>query len=235
MTGPGPMSPTPEYAALCAESEALGLACRGGFHPEPADAVPAFADGSAAATVILYGFIGSRQWPLFASSAERADGLPNSLDRWSRRVIDALALRHRAVGLYPSSGPPWLPFQRWARRAEHLHRSPLGILIHAEFGLWHAYRGALALRTPVALPRRSRRPSPCDSCNGRPCLEACPVGAVQPAEYDHVACHDHVSSGAGLDCFEAGCRARRSCPVGRALRYPAEQARFHMAAFVRRR
>ena len=234
MTAPTSIGATPEYDALCAQAEAVGLACRGGFHPEPADAVPAFADGGAAATVILYGFVGNRQWPVFEASAERADGLPDSLDRWSRRVIDALGTRHRAVGLYPSSGPPWLPFQRWAVRAEHLHQSPLGILIHPEFGLWHAYRGALAMRTRVALPRREPGPSPCDACANKPCLEACPVSAVRPDRYDHAACRDHVSSAAGLDCFEAGCRARRSCPVGAALRYPAGQTRFHMAAFVRR-
>jgi len=229
------MNPTPHFEALCSDAEAVGLACRGGFHPESGDGVPAFADGGAAATLVVYGFVGSRQWPAFAASTERADGLPNALDRWSRRVIDALGARYGAAGLYPSDGPPWLPFQRWARRAGPLHHSPLGILIHPEFGLWHAFRGALAFRARVALPERDRRPSPCESCVDKPCLTGCPVGAVKPDRYDHGACLDHVSSRAGADCLESGCRARRRCPVGEVFRYPAAQAAFHMEAFVRRR
>jgi len=107
-----------------------GLAWRGAFHPQPGDAVPPLADGSPAGTLVLLGFVGGGQWPAFAASAEAGDGRPNPLDRWSRRLVDALAARCGAAALYPSDGPPWWPFQRWAMRAEAVHVSPLGILIH---------------------------------------------------------------------------------------------------------
>ena len=38
-------------------------------------------------------------------------------------------------------------------RAEAVAPSPLGILIHPDYGLWHAYRGALAFAERLALPR----------------------------------------------------------------------------------
>ena len=231
----GPATPAAGLDALRADAVALGLAFRGAFHPQPADAVPALPDGTAATTVVLLGFAGSGQWPVFAASPEFADGRPDPLDRWSRRLIGTLAARHDGVALYPSDGPPWLPFQRWATRAEPVHFSPLGILIHPDFGLWHAYRGALALRIRLALPAPDRRPSPCDSCPDRPCLTSCPVNAVAPQRLDHRACASHVASSAGLDCLRLACRARRSCPVGAAHRYGPGQAEFHMAAFIGRR
>ena len=225
----------PSFAALCRDAEAAGLACRGGFHPAADDAVPPLPDGAAAATLVLLGFVGNRQWPPFTASAEYADGRADPLDRWSRRVIDAIGARHEAAGLYPSDGPPWLPFQRWAMRAEPVHRSPLGLLIHPEFGLWHAYRGALAFRVRLELPRWQARLSPCDSCADKPCLTACPVSAVRSDRFDERACAAHVAAPAGTRCLRSGCLARRSCPVGAAFRYPAAQAQFHMTAFIRRR
>ena len=228
---PGESAMAPDFNLICREAERSGLVCRGGFHPTAEDGVPGFTDGTMPATVMLFGFVGSRQWPVFAASTEFLDGRPNALDRWSRRVIDALGECRAARGLYPSDGPPWLPFQRWARRAEPVHSSPLGILIHPRYGLWHAYRGALAFRERLRLPERIDGPSPCTDCRDKPCLGGCPVAAVTPDHFDHRACIHHVASAAGTDCLALGCLARRQCPVGSAYRYRPDQAEFHMAAF----
>ena len=225
-------TPALSIEELRGAAESTGLALRGGFHPEPKDGVPPLPDGDAALTVVLLGFTGGRQWPVFAASKEYADGRPNALDRWSRRVIDALGSHYGAVGRYPWGGPPWLPFQQWARRAEPVYGSPLGILIHPDYGLWHSYRGALCFRTRLALPEPDRRPSPCDCCAAKPCLGTCPVGAVAADRFNHRACAGHVASTAGADCVALSCRARRSCPVGASYRYGAAQSRFHMQAFV---
>ena len=227
------MARAPDFDDLRSDADSVGLACRGGFHPDAADNVPQFTDGDAAATVILFGFTAGEQWPSFARSPEFADGGPDPLDRWSRRLIDALAAPIGARSLFPSDGPPWLPFQRWATKAEAVHFSPLGLLVHPDWGLWHSYRGALALRERLRLPVLDQRPSPCAVCATKPCLSACPVGAVQPGRFEHPACVGYVASSAGADCRRAGCRARRSCPVGERHRYSAEQAGFHMRAFVR--
>ena len=104
-------------------------------------------------TIVLAGMAGRDGWPAFAASAEARDGADHPLDRWSRRVIDALARDLGAVALYPFGGPPHWPFQQWARRAEPVHPSPIGILIHPAYGLWHSYRGALGIR------RGARRPA----------------------------------------------------------------------------
>ncbi|MGH7126549.1 MAG: ferredoxin [Stellaceae bacterium] len=214
------------------KAAAAGLAARGAFHPSEDDVVPPLPDSGHAGTVVMLGFVGRAQWPAFAGSPEASDGRPHPLDRWSRRVLSALAADLGAAALYPFGGPPWLPFQRWAAKAEPVRRSALGMLIHPDWGLWHSYRGALAFAEHLALPERVERPSPCDTCAAKPCLSACPVHAFTIERYDGDACAAHLRSANGTECLELGCRAREACPVGAEHRYGAEQASFHMSAFL---
>jgi hypothetical protein len=222
--------PTLERVAI--EAATAGIASRGAFHPQREDAVPALPDGRPAGTLMLIGTVGRNQWPAFAVSPEAADGQPDPLDRWSRRVIDGLAATLGAAALYPFEGPPWLAFQRWAMKAEPVHRSALGMLIHPDWGLWHSYRGALAFAERLALPALVQRPSPCDNCAAKPCLVTCPVGAFRAERYDVDACAGHLRSATGGDCLELGCRARDACPVGAEHRFGRDQAGFHMRAFL---
>lgn len=186
----------------------------------------------AARTLALIGFVGAAGWRVFERSMEAADGGADSLDRWSRRIIDGLARDCGADALYPFDGPPYWPFQRWAMRAEPVHPTPLGLLIHPDFGLWHSYRGALAFADELAIPALEKRPSPCESCADRPCLNACPVGAFAQGSYDSARCGGHLRGPSGHECLNGGCLARRACPVGADREYGPSQARFHMRAFV---
>jgi hypothetical protein len=204
---------------------------RGAFQPTPADAVPPLPDGAPVATLMLVGTVGRGQWPAFAASPEATDNRVDPLDRWSRRVIGALATELGACPLFPFEGPPWLPFQGWAMKAEPVHRSALGMLIHPQWGLWHSYRGALAFAGSWTLPAQARAGNPCDRCRAKPCLTACPVGAFSAERYDVDSCAGHLRGADGGDCLERGCRARRACPVGDTHRYEAAQAAFYMRAF----
>ena len=178
------------YPELAASFAAQGLALRGGFHPTPSDDVPDLPNGRPTGTLLMLGWTGGRQWPAFAASPEYGDGKPNPLDRWSRRLIGAAALSLGGLALYPFGGPPHLPFLRWAARAEAVTPSPLGLLIHPDWGLWHAWRGAIGLPQRINLPERDQRASPCIQCPTRPCharadfdaaRAACPVGAPYSA------------------------------------------------------
>ena len=219
------------FDQLCRRSAEVGLAVRGAFHPESGEF-----DGALRAhgTVVLLGFTGGVQWEHFAHATEAGDGMPHPLDRWSHRVIGALARELGAADIYPSGAPASpIPFQRLALRCEPVHPSPIGLLIHARWGLWHAYRGALLLPAAIDLPRSRASVPPCASCEARPCLSSCPVGAFRPGAYDLETCVGHVRSAAGRECRELGCLARRACPVGAEYRYAADQANFHMQAFLR--
>lgn len=218
-----------------------GLRLRGGWVPGPGDdPLPPLA-GGAVAVVWMVGQAGSECWPAFSGSAFLHDGLPDPMDRWSKSIGDALARQCAGRAIYPSDGPPYAPFQQWARRAEPMATSPLMLQIHPQYGLWHAYRFALAL--PVldpadaeALLQEGTRPAVdlCLSCDGQPCLSACPVNAFTPNAYDVDQCAGHLHSPEGSDCMESGCLARRACPVGTRHRYVQPHAAFHMAAFAGR-
>jgi ferredoxin len=217
---------------VLAAIEGAGLVARGALRLSDSERTGALAD---VRTIVLAGFVGRDGWDAFAASAEAADGVAHPLDRWSRRVIEALARDLGAKALFPFDGPPFRPFQQWAMRAEPVHPSPIGLLIHPTYGLWHSYRGALGFREAVDAPEPAAAPSPCDSCRERPCLNACPVGAFSPAGYDVAACAGYLEDAAGADCMSAGCGARRACPVGAAHAYEPEQANFTMRAFLRAR
>jgi hypothetical protein len=218
-----------------------GLRLRGGWVPGPGDTLPSLTAG-AVAVVWMVGQVGSECWPAFSGSTFFTDGMPDPMDRWSKNIGNALAGQCAGLAIYPSDGPPFAPFQQWAGRGEPLQTSPLLLQIHPEFGLWHAYRFALALPVLDAadaadLLQAGARPAVdlCLTCDGQPCLSACPVGAFTSKAYDAQRCVGHLHALAGSDCMESGCLARRACPVGTRHRYVHPHAAFHMAAFAGRR
>jgi len=188
--------------------------------------------GEKAGTLVLLGFVRRENWDAFAGSPEARDGKPHPLDRWSYRVVSALASALAAKAYFPYTGPPFMPFLTWAQKAEPVYPSAIGMMIHPDYGLWHAWRGALAFKAKLDLPPKDTRPSPCDSCAEKPCLSACPVDAFDgTGAYDIAACASHIKKPEGADCMTLGCRARRACPVAADNRYPPEQAAFHMRSF----
>jgi hypothetical protein len=216
-----------EYPEIAEAATAAGFICRGGFHPGPEDGVPgASADGTE--TLVVLGNAGPAMWQAFSIAPSRLGGL----DRWTKAAVTALARPMNARAIFPFDRP-YPPFQRWAAKAENLKSSPLGILIHPEYGLWHAYRAALLFAKKLALPPADPRPRPCDACADKPCLSACPVEAFASESYDVPKCVGHIASSRGSECREGGCLARRACPVGRDYAYAPDQARFHMEAFLR--
>ena len=228
-----------EASDLAAALQRHGMLIRGGFALTEDDerGLATFPDLAAAArdrTLVLVGNAGPALYDAFFADCKTAGETTgqNALDDWTRRLVIPIAERFGARAAFPSDGPPWLPFQSWAMRAEGLKPSPLGVLIHPEFGLWHAYRAALVFDRPLDLPRAPFRAHPCDTCIARPCLSTCPVGAVTAESYAVDNCARHVGSGAGQPCRSIGCLARRACPVGAAQLYPDRAMAFHMTAFL---
>jgi ferredoxin len=211
--------------------KAAGLDERGAFHPVDGDQVADCGFSGGVKTVVLVGNVGGAMWPTF--EAGRRDEV-NALDQWTERVLsEIIEILTPAYGdispIYPSDGPPYHPFQQWAMGAETVFSSPIGLLIHPDHGLWHAYRGALLFERKLDIPECLERPNPCDTCSDKPCLTTCPVGAFSPGHYDVQGCANHLTTRAGDVCLAQGCLARHACPVGFDNAYRETQARFHMS------
>ncbi len=182
-------------------------------------------------SVALVGNIGSSFWSEFSRSAEYLDDLADPLDRWSLRLANEIAPKLDATPIFPFQGPPYLPFQQWANRAEALHQSPIGLMIHPKYGLWHAYRFALLIARSVETAQ-SEHASPCLTCEDQPCLHTCPVKAFSTEGYDVDSCACFLKQTPSADCFQHGCMARFKCPAGREYRYLDQQSQFHLGAFI---
>ncbi len=217
-----------DYPEIAAVVESTGMIARGGFVTDSDDSLE-MPDGRPVRAVVLIGNVSGAMWPRFRSEQP---AVPDPLDTWTRATLLPIAESFGATFIHPSD-EPYRPFQRWAQRADDVWQSPIGLLIHGEFGLWHAYRGAFLFPRPVdGLPEIGRAVSPCVACPDRPCLSTCPVDAFTVGGYDAAACALHVRTGRDPDCLHDGCAARRACPVGVGLRYDADQMEFHMRAFV---
>ena len=210
-----------------------GLILRGGFAFGVDDTPPPARSGGPATAILLIGQSGASPWPHFLRWRERQSARhENPLDTWCREIIGDVADRFGARAVSPSDRP-FLPFQQWAMRAEGLRPSPLGILMHPEYGLWHAYRGALLFDDIVSMPVPLATAHLCDSCADKPCLNACPVNAHSHVAFDYRACLAYAGGPDGTPCRKGGCLDRNACPYGTDYRYPRDVQAFHMASFLR--
>ncbi|MBO6902739.1 MAG: 4Fe-4S dicluster domain-containing protein [Rhizobiaceae bacterium] len=212
---------------LPAELASHGLFVRGSFELGVSDEL--------SGTIVLVGSAGDSWWQPFQNwLSTRTGPVANPLDSWTREIVGALADSHGAHLVMPNDRP-YAPFQQWAMRAEGLRASPLGILMHPEYGLWHSYRAALLFdaRLPEKVNQQAEKPiHACDLCAGKPCLNACPAGAHSRCGFDHAACLSHVHGDKGEACLVDGCFSRNACPVGADWRYQREAQAFLQRAFA---
>lgn len=208
-----------------------GFCLLGRFEPVPDDAVPAVRPGRETRAVLIVGSLSNALFELFRTSAEAADGLPDPLDRFTRRVLSALADGEGLGIVFPFDGPPHHPFQRWTLRAGSFSRSPMGVLAHRAFGPWAGLRAALLSVEPLTASADAGTDGPCPACHDAPCLSACPAGALSQSGYDVPRCLAYLRADPAAPCHD-GCLARHACPFGRSHAQSAAAGRFHMRSFV---
>lgn len=221
--GMGAVAAVPEVdlAQITAMAAAHHLAVLGGFACDGEAGLPA-----GTRTVLMLGPAEPGYWAHVQAQPEW--GGVDPVDRWSRRVIGGMACDLGAKALFPFGGPPYHPFYQWALRTGRVWDSPVRLLVQAEQGLMVSFRGVLALKQVIEVPAVAARP--CDSC-AKPCLSACPAGALGASGYDVPACHGFLDSAAGADCMNFGCAVRRACPLSAAYARLPEHSAYHMGQF----
>ena len=214
------------YHTIEAATQAEGLLIYGGLHPRKA-AVP----GLTAGTLVLLG-TGADFWPVFSQSPEGQDGRQDPVDRWSARVISALARTLSAEPYFPFGGPPHAPFFSWALATRRAFSSPAMLLVHDSVGMMVSLRGALHFAEEFEIPPPPLAQSPCISCVDQPCTTTCPVGAMNAnGHYGLQNCYDYLDTTEGQDCMVQGCLARRACPLSQKSGRNPAQTSHHMRYF----
>ena len=183
--------------------------------------------------LVLLGNGGSDFWRALKQFGHQTD---DPVDYFSRILVNRfvddyldshqmLAKGHKMLWLYPQTDY-LTPLQQLGEIAGWGHPSPIGNSINAQYGLWFAYRAAFLTTAELPLRQEPSQPSPCESCHDKPCISACPAGAVGAiGRFGLNSCIDQrlVDNSTCAD----RCLARLACPIAPEHRYPLEQITYH--------
>jgi hypothetical protein len=227
-------------ALMCALTPALarvGLNLVGAAAPDAYDArVPAqYALRNLAPEargVVVIGHGGGAFWSAYRAFCARNPGheaTADPVDGFTRAIVEAVArpiVGQAARFLYPFRFPDDpVSFMTLAECAGLGRRSLVGVLVHPTFGPWIALRAAIVLPAVVRAPRPADGFDPCPTCVERPCIAACPGGAVSERGWDVPRCGDHRAR--ADDPCAPRCHARVACVIGREHRYPDDALVHH--------
>lgn len=200
-----------------------------------AQAVPSITDQH---SLLLFANAGPTFWRSMSAENLQHD---NPVDNYSKELLNDFA-RTFIQGDYAQLYPGHLPISLigLGTHVGWSHPSPLGLTLHHKYGPWYAFRFLIqcktehlnqSLQTPT-IPENA--PPPCESCNTKPCVAECPVGAVSATEpFNIIRCFSHRQA-EGSAC-ESDCPARRACPVGEENAYDQAQLKHHMLRSLNRR
>lgn len=173
--------------------------------------------------ILLLAHGGRTLWDRLEGKLDQAD----PVDRHSRSAAETFMTDYVGADfetLHPL-GEGFVPLQALGRAAGWAHPSPVGLDITREFGLWFAYRVVVTTDADLPASKVVAGPSPCDSCLDKPCIDACPAGAVGVGGIDGGRCMTYRLS-AESACADR-CLARLACPVAPEHRYSLGQVQYH--------
>ena len=184
-------------------------------------------------TLLLVGHGGLDLWANLHGGGAGVDfaTTPDPIDTFSAQVTEAaLAEVLPHIGrrlLYPHPECP-VDLVALGRHVGWHTPSPIGLGIHARYGLWTAFRALWALDATIDNVGGTPDVAPevCAACVTQDCVGACPADAVTVGRrFGLTACFDHRAR-PDSSCADT-CHARRACPVGAEHRYITEQMAYH--------
>ena len=122
----------------------------GYFNPDGSDNIC-----SKVRTILLIGPEEPYFWDVFKKSREYKDNKENPLDRWSKKIIEEIAIKLNARSFFPFE-TPFQPFINWAKKCSTMGSSPVRLLVHKEKGLFISFRGALGINEYIESPNNSK-------------------------------------------------------------------------------
>ena len=172
--------------------------------------------------LLLLGHGGKRLW-----QAVKAAGIesPDPIDDFTLATVRRWFAEHWPEQpyqvIYP--GPQAIGLQALGQLAGWHHASPFMVGINQTWGSWYAYRAVVLADSNFAPSVARPETSPCTACPGRPCISACPAGALAGEAFSLEKCIAWRRQ-SDSSC-RSTCLARLACPVASEHRYPVEQIR----------
>jgi len=178
--------------------------------------------------LLLIGHGGRRMWDSLQTSNFRDQ--PDPIDSFSVNVVQRWLAETSPDAEYKIIYPAddrLVPLQQLGSLAGWHHASPFRIGINHKWGSWFAYRVAVLVDADWPVSEPQAWGSPCEECLEKPCVAACPAGAVSDQERMLERCID-CRLLEGSPCARQ-CLSRLACPVAEEHRYSEEQIRYHYA------
>ena len=176
--------------------------------------------------LILIGHGGQQMWEQVQSSEYKESANPiddfsiGRVQRWlSEQAPDA------AYNIIYPAAQRVIPLQALGELAGWHHSSPFRVGINQLWGSWFAYRVAVLTDTDFNVTESLFFPSPCESCEAKPCMNACPAGALNGSDFSLKPCMNYRLAEALL-CKDR-CLSRLACPIAIEHRYSMEQIQYH--------
>lgn len=188
--------------------------------------------------VILLGHAGRDFWQALQGSRWGQGDLiasDNPVDTYTRHLVDgylqAVHPSSKYLSLYPGDKP--VDLQAFGRLAGWHGDSPFRLGVNKQWGSWYAYRALVLIDELPSFDKLyqpktpSAQASPCTDCSPKPCVAACPVGALGQTHSDFKlqACVDYRVL-PGSACSHQ-CLARSACPVAKQHQYDQAQMQYH--------
>lgn len=170
--------------------------------------------------LILLGHAGTNLWGAIKSDGIASD---NPIDDFTIKVFQQWAAENMAGRQYQIvyPGNAQIGLQALGKLAGWHHDSPLMVGINDRWGTWFAYRAAVLTESDFVPTPPLLSHSPCASCVAKPCVSACPAGAMDGDDFSLEKCLGFRRQLAS-PC-QSSCLARYACPVGSEHRYEAAQ------------
>jgi len=185
--------------------------------------VPGYADYR---QLILIGHTGREMWKQLQSSECKAVDDPIdsfSVDRTQRWCAEQAPEASYEI-IYPASQGV-VPLQTLGKLAGWHHDSPFCVGINQAWGSWFAYRVAILADSDFNTTEQLQSSSPCEGCEAKPCINACPANALLGGDFAMGSCINYRLS-EGSRCKNS-CLSRLTCPVADEHRYSLEQIHYH--------
>jgi len=212
-------APMPEFQAFPAATlDRCGLNRQHVFDLAdlPPEIMATLGDTAPYRQLVLLGHGGKALW-----ECVKAAGMVGSdpIDDYCVQAVQGCFAEHLPANRYRIVFPGEQPvaLQQLGKLAGWHHAAPFMVGIDPEWGTWYAYRAVVLADTHFCPFLTVDRNRPCDSCQTRPCVSACPAGDNFALE----KCLAYRRRGDSL-CRDT-CLARLACPVGSQHRYDDEQ------------